>query len=111
MMTSYFGNPAIKNDPAAISIARFTPRWWGAGRRYIKLAPPVDLLNRSRNGLPWEDYVREYNIWISCPDPGKIWNDLHNCILVCYEKPGENYHRRLVAAWLENALNVKIPEL
>lgn len=110
-MTSYFGNPIIKSDPRAISIARITPRWWGPGRRYIELAPSADLLTRSKNGLPWEDYVTEYNIWISVHDPLKIWSDLGDCILVCYEKHGENCHRRLVAGWLENALNVKIPEL
>ena len=112
MKTSYFGNPAIKNDPTAISIARFTPRWWGPGRRYIRLAPPIDLLNRYRNDrLPWEDYVREYHAWIEPLDPRKVWNDLQNCIIICYEKPGQNCHRRLVAVWLENSLNVVISEI
>lgn len=111
MQTSYFGNPIIKKDASAISIARFTPRWWGSGRRYIELAPSLNLLNRSRNGLPWEDYVWEYNEMLSRRDPLKIWSDLGDCILICYEKPGENCHRRLVAVWLENSLNVKIPEL
>ncbi len=111
MKTSYFGNPQIKSDRSAISIARWPPRWWGARGRYIELAPSIDLFNRSKDGLSWEDYVREYNEMLSRRDPVKIWNDLSDCILICYEKPGENCHRRLVAEWLENTLNVKIPEL
>lgn len=30
---------------------------------------------------------------------------------VCWEAPGEFCHRRLVAAWLETALGVTVPEL
>ena len=111
MKTSYFANPIVRNYPAAVSIARFSPRWWGPGRRYILLAPSADLLNRSKRGLPIEEYNLEYNAYLATLDPLRIWNDLQDSILCCYERPGEHCHRRLVAAWLENVLNVSIPEL
>jgi hypothetical protein len=60
MKTSYFGNKLAAADPNAVSIARWPPRWWDGKRRYISLAPSIDLLNRSRAGLPWAQYVREY---------------------------------------------------
>ena len=111
MKTSYFTNPVIRNDPAAVSIARYSPRWWGPGRRYIILAPSVDLLKRSKMSLPDEQYDLEYNAYLAKLDPLRIWNDLQDSILCCYERPGEHCHRRLVAAWIENVLNVTIPEL
>lgn len=120
MQTSYFGNPAIKNDPRAVSIARWPPRWWGTRRRYVALAPSADLLRRSKTGLSWPDYVAEYKRDILDKlDPTKVYADLGpDAILLCWEAPGENCHRRLVADWLEKSLffktvtlDVKIPEL
>ena len=111
MKTSYFGHPAVKNNPAAVSIARFTPIWWGPGRRYLVLAPSADLLHRFRAGLPIAEYNREFNAYLDSLDPLRIWRDLQDSILVCYERPGEHCHRRLVATWLENILKVTIPEL
>lgn len=111
MKTSFFWHPTVKNNPAAVSIARFSPQWWGPGRRYIVLAPSADLLKRLRSGLPIEAYNREFNAYLRSLDPQRIWNDLQDSILCCYEKPGVHCHRRLVAVWLEKALNVTIPEL
>lgn len=110
MKTSYFSAPGIAKDPDAVSIARYAPRWWGPGRRYIALAPSADLLKRAKAGLPWEDYVRKYNHYLETLDPQKIWADLKDKTLCCYERPGENCHRHLVAAWMEKELGVTIPE-
>jgi hypothetical protein len=32
-------------------------------------------------------------------------------VLLCYEEPGELCHRRIVAAWFERKLKIKVPEL
>ncbi len=34
-----------------------------------------------------------------------------DAILLCWESPGEDCHRRLIAAWLESHLKIKVPEL
>jgi len=44
-------------------------------------------------------------------DLAKIYTELSDSILMCWEIPGENCHRRLVAEWIEKSLNVKIPEV
>jgi uncharacterized protein (DUF488 family) len=46
-------------------------------------------------------------------DPRKVfYDDLgEDAILLCWEKPGEFCHRRLVAEWIEAALGVKVPEM
>ncbi len=112
MKTSYFGNKAVANNLNAISIARYAPRWWGQGRRYIALAPSSDLLNRSKAGLPWLEYVKEYQRDVlGNLDPVKVHADLSDSILCCWEKPGEDCHRRLVAEWIEKHTGIKVPEM
>ena len=112
MKTSYFSNKQAASDPNAVSIARWPPRWWGSRRRYISLAPSIDLLNRSKAGLSWPEYVKEYQREILGKlDPAKVLSDLGDeAILLCWEKPDEDCHRRLVAEWLEKHLDIKVPE-
>lgn len=113
MRTSHFRNMPNIPNAQAISIARWPPRWWGNRRRFITLAPSIGLLNRTKAGLPWPDYVTEYNRDVLAKlDPTKVISDLGNdAVLLCWETPGDQCHRRLVAAWLEKALNIKVPEL
>jgi hypothetical protein len=112
MKTSCFGNKIAAADPRAVSIARWPPRWWGSRRRYIALAPSVDLLKRAKSGLSWPEYVEGYSRGVLAKlDPAKVYADLSDSILLCWEAPGEDCHRRLVAEWLGKSLNVKIPEL
>lgn len=113
MKTSYFGNRTAAVDPHAVSIARWPPRWWGSRRRYIALAPSADLLKRSRAGLSWPEYVSEYKRDVLAKlDPVKVYTDLGlEAILLCWESPGQDCHRRLVAEWLEKELKIKILEL
>lgn len=112
MKTSYFGNKAITDNPNAVSIARWAPRLWGSRRRYIILAPSIDLLNRCKAVLSWPEYVKEYQRDVLGKlDPTKVLADLGDeAILLCWEKPGEDCHRRLVAEWLGKHLNIKVPE-
>ncbi len=112
MKTSYFGNKTAAKDPKAVSIARYPPRWWGAGRRYTLLAPSAVLLKRAKDGLPWPEYVKEYKETVLDKlDPVRVHADLSDAILCCWEVPGEDCHRRLVAEWIESSLGVKVPEL
>lgn len=111
MKTSYFGYPGISGDPQTVSIARFPPRWWGKRSRYMPLAPSLRLFRLSKEGLPFEAYRTEYLKMLSLLDPVKVWEDLHDCTLLCFEKDPSNCHRRIVAEWLEKALDVNIPEL
>ena len=57
-------------------------------------------------------YVSEYVKNILLPlYPEKVYCDLDNCVLLCYEKNNEFCHRHIVALWLEDMLNVKVPEI
>lgn len=112
MKTSYFANKAAAADPQAVSIARWPPRWWGSRKRYAALAPPADLIKRAKAGLPWTDFISEYRETVLDKlDPAKVYADLSESIILCWEKAGENCHRRLIAEWLEKALGISVPEL
>jgi len=111
MKTSYFAYPGIADDPLAVSIARFPPRWWGSRRRCITLAPSLKLFRLAKNGLPFDDYRAEYLKALSHLDPLQIWQDLQDCTLLCFEKDPSQCHRRIVAEWLEKSVSVTIPEL
>lgn len=113
MKTSHFGNKIATENQNAVSIARWPPRWWGTRRRFIQLAPSADLLKRSRDGLPWPEYITEYRRDVLGKlDPARIFLNLGaDSILLCWERPDEDCHRHLVAEWLEEALKIKVPEL
>lgn len=57
-------------------------------------------------------YVQEYyNQVLKGLNPEKVYEDLINHILLCYEESEDFCHRHIVAAWLELLLNEHIPEI
>ena len=115
MYTGYFG--AAKKYPARfrlISIARFS-RFW-QGDKYIKLAPPPELLKIDDRELYQRLYVEKV---LGCLDPREIYADLgDSAVLLCYEKcadvrQGLSFcHRRIVAQWLEEHIDgLRVDEL
>lgn len=113
MKTSYFANPRAAQDPNAVSIARWPPQWWGPRRRYLALAPPEELLKYAKAGMPWPEYATEYQREVLTRlDPSAVYAELGpEAILLCWEAPGKDCHRRLVAQWLQQALETEIGEL
>jgi len=97
-----------------ISIARFAPRRHPAGYRiYSKLAP-----GKWFNSVSEEEYrILFADEILSRLDPQATWDALHALaapfepVLLCWEKPGEFCHRRLVATWFEEHLGVIVSEL
>ena len=103
MFTSNFSRAG--RDPKAVSISLYPPRGW-SGRRYKALAPTKQMLKMGE-----AEYRAAYQTILDRLDPRKVYQELgEDAILLCFEKPGEFCHRRLVAEWLEKALGVEIPE-
>jgi len=115
MKTSYFQKPGMKTNPDAISIARWTPRWWGAGRRFIDLAPSVSLLNDYKSGqVRWWKYIQRYQSeTLDRLDPATVYAALKGKVVVCWCGPDDaaRCHRRLIAEWIEKSLGIEIPEV
>ena len=89
------------------------------GKCYLDLAPKAEFWRTWRNNIgkiSEEEntiyYIHEYyNQVLKNLNPYKILNEIDNSILLCYEKENEFCHRYLVAFWLEELLNIQVPEV
>lgn len=107
MKTSYFGSKKW-HGLNAVSVARGEPEWF-KGRSYKALAPSWELIRRKDTNVYTVRYKAEV---LSRLDPEKVYKDLGpDAILLCWERPGEFCHRRLVAEWLEKTLGIEVLEL
>ncbi len=111
MKTSYFFR--MSTHPDAVSIAHFTPASF-LGKEYKKLAPPLWLIHLwKQEKITKESYIKiYYREVLDKLNPAEVLNDLGlSAILLCYCKPGEFCHRKLVADWLNTTLNLGVEEM
>lgn len=88
------------------------------GKCYPKLAPKLSFWKTWHNNIgkiSEEEnnryYVQEYwNQVLSKLDPEKVYRELDNSVLLCYESNIEFCHRHIVAAWFEILLGTNVPE-
>jgi len=89
------------------------------GKCYPDLAPKLSfwkiwhdnigkISEEENNKYYIEEYYKEV---LSKLDPQKVYDELDNSILLCYEDTTEFCHRHIVAAWFELLLDVEVPEL
>lgn len=113
MKTSYFAN--LRNLKVALSISQYPPKWYD-GPQLKMLAPPPSLLKAAHNGLSHEEYEKQYKRDVlDHLDARDVYDAIideygDDVALLCFEKPGDFCHRRLVAEWFETELKVSVPE-
>jgi hypothetical protein len=96
----------IPEGMEAVAISVGIPRWY-RGRREIRLAPTRAMLKMSQ-----EEYDRLFRAKLKELDPKELFDAVgNNGVMLCWEKPGESCHRRLVAEWMESNLGIEITEL
>ena len=89
------------------------------GNYYSKLAPKrvfwqvwhdnIGKISEEENN---KYYIEEYyDLILSKLDIEKVYSDLNNNILLCYEGGNEFCHRHIVASWFELFLGVNVPEV
>ena len=107
--TSYYANKDLrhlKGKMKLMGISQSAPRWY-RGESFKLLAPPWELVKLKDE----ERYAQIYRSEILAKlDAWKVAAYLDNCVLLCWEKPEEFCHRRLVAEWLERFTGQKVPE-
>lgn len=89
------------------------------GKYYSPLAPKLGFWKIWHSNIGKIDdiennkyYIEEYYRQVlSKLDPLKLYNELNNNILLCYERHDEFCHRHIVAAWLELFLDIHVPEI
>ena len=115
MNTSYYASPKIlKKDFKLISISRKPPDWFKVDNIFLPLCPTWDLvMSYNSRKITKEEYtIRYYMENLDLLDPAKTYQALgENSVLLCYEKSGVFCHRRIVAKWLMDNLNINITEL
>jgi len=115
IFTSLFARTARleKTGIVPISIALWNPRWYdGAAMRSV--APTAYMVNAD---ISRERYVELYNREIlgrlRAEDVVAEIETLSNgkdAALLCYEKPGDFCHRRLLAEWLTRETGIEVEE-
>ena len=89
------------------------------GNCYPALAPKLEFWKEWHDNIgkiPDEEnnryYIQEYwNQVLSKLDPEKVFRELDDSVLLCYEPNTEFCHRHIVSAWFELLLGVKVPEM
>lgn len=116
--TSYFAK--LKNIPEGIvkiSICGKAPDWY-TGLQYKKVAPKYGFFMEWKQNHDNNFYIEHFNKEVlDVLDPQEVYNSLEklsegkDCVLICYEKPGDFCHRHLVADWLSDKLGIDVVEL
>lgn len=118
-MTIYTSNfQRNRTNPNAVAICRTITQWVRDlgfdGKWRPDLAPSQKLLNRLTNeDMPEEAYAAEYlrELQRNGLTPQSILDSIPDgSVLLCYERPGDFCHRRVLADWIESQTGVKIPE-
>lgn len=96
---------------AGVGISYSSPNSWN-GPDYPSLAPSSHLLYDIKSYvIDQMEYEKRYRKEVlSKLDPTKVYEDLKNNVLLCWEPAGEFCHRRIVAAWITENLGIEIPE-
>ena len=109
IQTSYYSNKSLalaRGKSRLVGISQGVPKWF-SGEVYKALAPTWEMVRMK----DMERYIKLYHAQILGKlDPHKTAKLLENSILLCWERPGEFCHRRLVAEWLERETGIIVPE-
>ena len=108
MRTSYFAKYRYLNLNNGISIALSAPI---EIETYPDLFPTWKILSEYKKTKNKEKYIQEYNQILNKLDPQKVYDDLKDKTILCWESSEKFCHRHLVANWLREKLGVKIKEI
>lgn len=113
--TSYFGNLKRLGTQkiVPIGVALYTPKWY-QGPELKVLAPKGYMLAKD---VTEQQYIQMYTSQVLARlNPRAILQLIEqvsggrDCALLCYEKPGDFCHRRLIAEWLQKTIGIQVDE-
>lgn len=106
ILTSNFYH--LGSIPQAFAISRGVPRGW-TGRRYPPLAPSQKAFKIKEEGVFLKVYRAET---LDKLDPYAVIKDMggDDFVMLCWERPSEFCHRRVVAAWIRKHTGLLIEE-
>ncbi len=111
----YYSNRIRKPGLRLIGISNAIPQGLSLNvRLYPALRPGWKLVHELKSGYITEDKYTEmyYYLILNRLNPTWAYEELgENAVLLCFEKPGEFCHRRIIAEWFNEHLRVKVNEL
>jgi hypothetical protein len=115
MKTLYTSNYARNSEnPMAYGISCTIPTWY-SGKRLSIIAPTWNIVGASKDGMiNEEEYASLYYDLLQerGVTPRSIVDALPDgAIMLCYERPLDFCHRRLIADWIERETNTPVMEL
>lgn len=122
LKTGYFWKATHEPEPDVqyVSISRQKQRGAEHIPTYEALMPSWDIIKLAHDSNYSEESFAEYRKLyyqqLDKLDPAKIYSDLQNCTVICFESPkdlanGKKYcHRRMFAGWIEEKLGIVVPE-
>lgn len=122
MKTGYFWKATHEPEPGVqyISISRQKQKSAEYIPTYDALFPSWDIINMAHAmNYSEESFLKYRNLYyqqLDQLDPQKVYEDLKDCTVICFESPkdlatGKKYcHRRMFAGWIEEKLGIIVPE-
>jgi hypothetical protein len=118
MKTSYYFSSRIRDQNLnLVAVSNTYPRhltWLKNIHQYRKLCPGWALVkDYKQHRISWQNYVEIYREDIlEKLDAQKVFNDLgYDAVILCWERPGQLCHRRLIAEWFFDHLKIRVNEL
>lgn len=116
MNTSFFFHPKLNNKMNLVSVAGLSPKEildkFPSMKRYDSLIPPKQLvLDYKNEKITKKEYTIIYHEQLFKLDPFKVYDDLKDSVILCWENPGKFCHRHLISKWLMVHNGVFIGEL
>ena len=104
VITGYFAQMKKYKEAGLplVSISLYKPEWLTeAIDTYPDLYPTKDMLYDYKETEDMNQYIKSYtSLILDKLNPEKVYNDLNNKIILCYERPTDFCHRHLVSIWL-----------
>lgn len=110
MQTSYFNNFGLSGNLVSIA-GKAHPNF--KGREYKKLAPLYWFYKEYKIDNDYNKYSKRYfDLVLSKLNSREVYEELgEDAILICWETYGYFCHRRLVAKWFYQELNITVNEI
>ena len=110
MQTSFFAKSGHLPNAVAISVG--VPQSY-TGKSCTKLMPPIELVKDFKAGhITAQEFEEVYTEQVlNKLDPVKVFEELKDSVLLCWEGRTSFCHRRTVARWLEKAMAIKVDEI
>lgn len=116
MKTSFFFSNKLTKEMNLVNVAGLSPKEFRKKfpdmKHYDDLKPAKELVQDYKSGkINKKEYTRVYKEQLSKLEPFKVYNNLKNSVILCWERPEDFCHRHLISDWIYINIGIKVEEL